>query len=146
MVDNMTYVDNGVIFIGSKLGDSQLIKLCEQKNENDSYVNVLETYTNLGPILDMLVVDIEKQGQGQLITCSGGHRNGSLRIIRSGIGIQENANVELPGIKSESSHFIFSLLYIINLIRLIFIAIWPLKISNVEYDDHLVLSFFNYSK
>lgn len=69
-------------------------------NENGSYVNILETYTNLGPILDMLVVDIEKQGQGQLITCSGGHKNGTLRIIRSGIGIHENANIELPGVKS----------------------------------------------
>lgn len=124
IVDSMSYVDNGVIFLGSKFGDSQLIKLSEHKNEHGTHINVLETYTNLGPILDMLVVDIEKQGQGQLITCSGGHRNGSLRVIRSGIGIQENANVELPGIKT----------------------IWPLKISSNEYDDHLVLSFFNYTK
>ena len=66
IVDNMSYVDNGVIFLGSKFGDSQLIKLSEHKNENNTHINVLETYTNLGPILDMLVVDIEKQGQGQV--------------------------------------------------------------------------------
>lgn len=101
IVDNMTYIDNGVVFIGSKLGDSQLIKLTEQPNENGSYIQTLETYTNLGPILDMLIVDIEKQGQGQLITCSGGHKNGSLRIIRNGIGIHESANVDLPGIKGD---------------------------------------------
>lgn len=54
------------MFIGSKLGDSQLIKLTHQPNENNSYITTLETYTNLGPILDMLIVDIEKQGQGQV--------------------------------------------------------------------------------
>ena len=124
IADNMTYIDNGVVFIGSKLGDSQLIKLCTEANENGSFINILETYTNLGPILDMLVVDIEKQGQGQLITCSGGHRNGSLRIIRSGIGIHESANIELPGVK----------------------ALWPLKLASSEFDDHLILSFYSYTK
>ncbi len=124
IADNITYIDNGVIFIGSKLGDSQLIKLIDSPKENGSYIDILETYTNLGPILDMLIVDIEKQGQGQLITCSGGHRNGSLRIIRSGIGIHEMANVELSGIK----------------------ALWAVKIFNEEFDDHLVLSFYGYTK
>jgi hypothetical protein len=42
-------------------------KLTETANENGSYITILETYTNLGPILDMLVVDIQKQGQGQVI-------------------------------------------------------------------------------
>ncbi len=28
IADNMTYIDNGVVFIGSKFGDSQLIKVC----------------------------------------------------------------------------------------------------------------------
>ena len=124
IADNMTYIDNGVIFIGSKLGDSQLIKLVDSPKENGAYIDILETYTNLGPILDMLIVDIEKQGQGQLITCSGGHRNGSLRIIRSGIGIHEMANVELAGIK----------------------ALWAVRIFNDEFDDHLVLSFYGYTK
>ena len=32
---------------------------------------VMETFTNLGPIVDMCVVDLERQGQGQLVTCSG---------------------------------------------------------------------------
>ncbi len=27
IADNMTYIDNGVVFIGSKFGDSQLIKV-----------------------------------------------------------------------------------------------------------------------
>lgn len=124
IADNITYIDNGVVFIGSKLGDSQLLKLVDTPNDNGFYVNVLETYTNLGPILDMIVVDIEKQGQGQIITCSGGHKNGSLRIIKSGIGINENAIIDLPGVK----------------------AIWPLRLTDSQADDHLVLAFFDYTK
>ena len=37
--------------------------------------------------------------QGQLVTCSGVGRNGSLRIVRNGVGIHEQAVLELPGIK-----------------------------------------------
>jgi DNA damage-binding protein 1 len=43
----------------------------------------VDSFTNLGPILDMVVVDLEKQGQGQLVTCSGGMKDGSLRQERS---------------------------------------------------------------
>ena len=35
----------------------------------------------------------------QLVTCSGAYKEGSLRIIRNGIGIHEHANIDLPGIK-----------------------------------------------
>ncbi|KAK1891353.1 DNA damage-binding protein 1 [Dissostichus eleginoides] len=66
----LTYLDNGVVFVGSRLGDSQLVKLNVDSNEQGSYVGVMETFTNLGPIVDMCVVDLERQGQGQLVTCS----------------------------------------------------------------------------
>lgn len=69
----ITYLDNGVLFIGSRLGDSQLVKLNTEPDENGHYVTVMETFTNLAPILDMVVVDLERQGQGQLVTCSGKH-------------------------------------------------------------------------
>lgn len=35
----------------------------------------------------------------QLVTCSGAYKEGSLRIIRNGIGIHEHASIDLPGIK-----------------------------------------------
>nr|CAI5832421.1 unnamed protein product [Callosobruchus analis] len=95
----ITYLDNGVLFIGSRIGDSQLVKLNTKADENGSYVTVMESFTNLAPILDMCVVDLERQGQGQLVTCSGAFKEGSLRIIRNGIGIQEHASIDLPGIK-----------------------------------------------
>jgi DNA damage-binding protein 1 len=67
----ITYLDNGVVFIGSRLGDSQLIKLNTKPVNKNSYLSIMETFTNLAPITDMVVVDLEKQGQGQLVTCSG---------------------------------------------------------------------------
>uniref|UniRef100_A0AAQ4PI40 DNA damage-binding protein 1 n=1 Tax=Gasterosteus aculeatus aculeatus TaxID=481459 RepID=A0AAQ4PI40_GASAC len=114
----LTYLDNGVVFVGSRLGDSQLVKLNVDSNDLGSYVGVMETFTNLGPIVDMCVVDLERQGQGQLVTCSGAFKEGSLRIIRNGIGIHEHASIDLPGIK----------------------GLWALR-SPRETDDMLVLSF-----
>lgn len=67
----------------------QLIKLNLQPDAKGSYVEVLEKYVNLGPIVDFCVVDLERQGQGQVVTCSGAYKDGSLRIVRNGIGINE---------------------------------------------------------
>jgi DNA damage-binding protein 1 len=122
----ITYLDNGVLFIGSRHGDSQLIKLSQFADENGSFVTVLETFINLGPILDMCVVDLERQGQGQIITCSGSFKDGSLRIIRNGIGIQEHACIDLPKIK----------------------GMWPLKIGidDSPFDNTLVLSFVGHTR
>jgi len=30
---------------------------------------------NLGPIVDMCVIDLERQGQGQVVTCSGMYKS-----------------------------------------------------------------------
>ncbi len=62
--------------MGSRMGDSQLVKLNLEPNDNGSFVEVMETFTNLGPIVDMIVVDLDRQGQGQLITCSGAYKEG----------------------------------------------------------------------
>lgn len=68
----------------------------------------------------MCVVDLERQGQGQLVTCSGAFKEGSLRIIRNGIGIQEHASIDLPGIK----------------------GMWALQVaSGDKLDNTLVLAF-----
>ncbi|RZF44982.1 hypothetical protein LSTR_LSTR001943 [Laodelphax striatellus] len=123
--ESITYLDNGVLFIGSRLGDSQLIKLNKIPDENGSYVSVMESFMNLAPITDMVVVDLEKQGQDQVITCSGAFKEGSLRIIRNGIGIQEHASIDLPGIK----------------------GIWALNINKENhFDNTLVMSFVGHTR
>mgnify|MGYP002008060082 CR=1 FL=1 len=38
--------------------------------EDGSFVREMERYSNLGPIVDFVVVDLERQGQGQVVTCS----------------------------------------------------------------------------
>lgn len=65
------------------------------------------------------------QGQGQLVTCSGAYKEGSLRIIRNGIGIHELASIDLPGIK----------------------GMWPLKCGSTgPFDNTLVLSFVEHTR
>ncbi|XP_055903250.1 DNA damage-binding protein 1 [Eupeodes corollae] len=122
----ITYLDNGFLFIGSKHGDSQLVRLSTTPNESGSYVIPMEVFTNLGPILDLGVVDLDRQGQGQIITCSGSFKDGSLRIIRIGIGIQEHACIDLPGIK----------------------GMWSLKvgIDDSVYENTLVLAFVGHTR
>lgn len=52
--------------------------------------------------------------------CSGVMNDGSLRIVRNGIGMIEQASVELPGIK----------------------GMWNLRATNMDaFDKYLVLSF-----
>ncbi|CAI0545441.1 unnamed protein product [Linum tenue] len=118
----ISYLDNAFVFIGSSFGDSQLIKLNLQPDAKGSYVEVLERYVNLGPIVDFCVVDLERQGQGQVVTCSGAYKDGSLRIVRNGIGINEQASVELQGIK----------------------GMWSLRSSTDDpFDTFLVVSFIS---
>ncbi|XP_060203147.1 DNA damage-binding protein 1 isoform X1 [Lycium barbarum] len=122
IASTISYLDNAFVFIGSSYGDSQLVKLNLQPDTKGSYVDVLERYVNLGPIVDFCVVDLERQGQGQVVTCSGAYKDGSLRIVRNGIGINEQASVELQGIK----------------------GMWSLRSATDDlYDTFLVVSFIS---
>ncbi|GKE14731.1 DNA damage-binding protein 1, partial [Tanacetum coccineum] len=120
IASTISYLDNAFVYVGSSFGDSQLVasasklnlrysislklfahclwqlvKLNVRPDAKGSYVEVLERYVNLGPIVDFCMVDLERQGQGQVVTCSGAYKGGSLRIVRNGIGINEQASVEL---------------------------------------------------
>jgi DNA damage-binding protein 1 len=95
--ETINYLNHGLVYIGSTLGDSQLIQLPNTVGSVDpddgdaqNSIEVLDQYNNIGPILDMIIVNNEKNGgQQQLVTCSGAYKDGSIRIIRSGIGIHE---------------------------------------------------------
>ncbi|ORX91440.1 DNA damage-binding protein 1-like protein [Basidiobolus meristosporus CBS 931.73] len=95
----IVYLDNGYTFVGSHFGDSQLVRLGTDPNENGDFLEIVDRFTNLAPIADFCVVDLERQGQGQIVTCSGAYKDGSLRIIRNGVGINEQAFLEMSGIK-----------------------------------------------
>ena len=92
IAETLSYLDNGVVFVGSVYGDSQLIRLASTPDDTGSSVIILDTHMNIGPVLDMCVVASERQGQCQVVTCSGAYKDGSLRVIRSGIGIHEQVS------------------------------------------------------
>ncbi|KAL5220246.1 hypothetical protein ABZP36_024959 [Zizania latifolia] len=122
IASTISYIDNGVVYIGSQFGDSQLIKLNIKADVSGGFVEVLEQYMNIGPIADFCFVDLDKQGQGQLITCSGAYKDGSIRVVQNGVVATEQASVQLQGIK----------------------GLWSLKSSpNNLYDTFLVVSFIN---
>jgi DNA damage-binding protein 1 len=105
--ETIQYISNGVVFIGSIYGDSQLIRLKSStpyslvsasnkssissvsSDEGCDVVEIIECYQNIGPIIDMVVIESEKHSHCHVVTCSGHGKDASLRIIRSGIGIQE---------------------------------------------------------
>jgi DNA damage-binding protein 1 len=99
MASTLSYLDNGVVYVGSAAGNSQLVRLQAAPDETGSHVELLESFPGLGPICDFAVVDLERQGQCQVVTCSGLGKDGSLRVVRNGVGVNEQACVELPGIK-----------------------------------------------
>ncbi|VDK22565.1 unnamed protein product [Taenia asiatica] len=121
--ESIVYLDNGVVFIGSYLGDSQLIRLNPEIDpKTNSYITILEEFTNIGPIVDM--VFFENDGQSQLITCSGCYKEGSLRIIRNGIGIQERATIDKENLK----------------------GVWCFPLESDTYDDSIIVSLIGRSQ
>lgn len=89
----MVYLGEGITFTGSHQGDSQVIKITEGSFE------VIQTISNLAPILDFTVMDLgnragENQthefssGQARIVTGSGAFNDGSLRSVRSGVGME----------------------------------------------------------
>lgn len=122
IASTISYLGSGFFYIGSQFGDSQLLKLNTQADASGSFVEILEQYINIGPIVDLCVVDFERQGQGQVITCSGAHKDGSIRSIRNEIVITDQASLQLHGMK----------------------GLWSLKCSsNDPYDTFLVVTFIN---
>nr|XP_016437271.1 PREDICTED: DNA damage-binding protein 1-like [Nicotiana tabacum] len=120
VASTISYLCDSFVYIGSSYGDSQLVKLNLQHDNGVSSVEVVKSYVNLGPIGDFCVVDLEKQGQSQVVACSGAYKDGSLRIVRSAIGLHEQASAELEGIR----------------------GMWSLRSATDDsYDTFLVVSF-----
>ncbi|KAJ7043868.1 mono-functional DNA-alkylating methyl methanesulfonate N-term-domain-containing protein [Mycena alexandri] len=57
------------------------------------FVRVIDTFKNVAPILDATLVDIEKSGHPQIVTCSGGQNTGSIHVMRKGSDFQQLATV-----------------------------------------------------
>lgn len=90
----LVYLGGGVLFVGSHQGDSQVLRI-----SNGSF-EVIQTLSNIAPILDFTLMDLgnrtsESQthefstGQARIVTGSGAFDDGTLRSVRSGVGMEE---------------------------------------------------------
>jgi len=125
----LVYLGNGMVFVGSQFANSQLVQILDNPVpvsavnssggeesedgmnplEETTYLQTLEEYTNLGPIVDF---DLRPTGdeskddsagtnyrQSVVVTCSGVAKDGTVRLVRNGVGMKEQAEVEMEGIK-----------------------------------------------
>lgn len=94
----LVYLDGGRIFVGSHQGDSQVIQISERSLE------VVQTFPNIAPILDFTVMDMGNRssdapvnefssGQARIVTGSGAFKDGSLRSVRSGVGLEDLGSI-----------------------------------------------------
>ncbi|KAJ4351757.1 uncharacterized protein N0V89_007100 [Didymosphaeria variabile] len=90
----LVYLDAGHVFVGSHQGDSQVIRIAEKSME------VLQSFSNIAPILDFTIMDMGNRsgegqtneyssGQARIVTGSGAYQDGSLRSVRSGVGLED---------------------------------------------------------
>lgn len=94
----LIYLDEGLVFVGSHSGNSQVVRLQEDGLE------VLQTFDNIAPIVDFNIMDLGRgsegvatnefsSGQARVVTASGAWQDGSIRSVRSGVGMEEIGTV-----------------------------------------------------
>ena len=112
----LVYLDAGTVFVGSHCGDSHIYKILQKD------IELVQTLVqNIAPILDFTIMDMGNRsgdgkvneyssGQARIVTGSGGFIDGSLRSVRSGVGLEElgtlpdlNYSTEVFAIKSKPS-------------------------------------------
>lgn len=92
----MVYLGEDLLFIGSHEADSQVVRL----DMIGLTCMAMQTLQNIAPILDFAVMDMGghtegkyanaySSGQARLVTGSGTYQDGTLRSVRSGVGLQD---------------------------------------------------------
>lgn len=125
----LVYLDEGFVFVGSHSGDSQVVKIVP------GAVEVVQTFPNIAPILDFSIMDLGRgaesqsdfsSGQARIVTASGAWQDGSIRSVRSGVGMEELGTV------APLSHIT---------------ELWSLSSTgDAEFHDTLVVTFVDESK
>ncbi|KAH6632320.1 mono-functional DNA-alkylating methyl methanesulfonate N-term-domain-containing protein [Chaetomium tenue] len=96
---HLVFLGGDMLFVASHYGDSQLFRL-DFQNEDVPPIQLVQTLANIGPILDFAIMDMGRgdegqqgneysSGQARIVTCSGVHKDGSLRSVRSGVGLED---------------------------------------------------------
>lgn len=95
----LVYMDN-FLFVGSHYGDSQLWRV-HLKQNSGPLLQLAQVFPNNAPILDFAIMDMGNRegdsqlgnayssGQARVVTGSGVHKDGSLRSVRSGVGLED---------------------------------------------------------
>lgn len=99
----LVYLGEGLVLIGSHSGDSQVVQIQE------GGTGIVQTFSNIAPILDLQLMDLGRgaesavqtgefsTGQARLVTASGAWQDGTVRAVRSGVGMEELGDVgEIP--------------------------------------------------
>ncbi|UNI13404.1 hypothetical protein JDV02_000152 [Purpureocillium takamizusanense] len=102
----LVYMGDNNLFLASHHGDSQLLKV---DVDNRTMIPV-KALSNNAPILDFAIMDMGNRegdsqlgnafssGQARIVAGCGAYRDGSLRSIRSGVGLEDEGILdEIPG-------------------------------------------------
>ncbi|KAI1381844.1 mono-functional DNA-alkylating methyl methanesulfonate N-term-domain-containing protein [Hypoxylon crocopeplum] len=94
---SLVYMGNDVLFVGSHYGDSQVY----QFDPSAQSLHLIQTLDSIAPILDLNIMDMGNRegdgqttneyssGQARIVTGSGVYKDGSLRSVRSGVGLDD---------------------------------------------------------
>ncbi|OTA83660.1 hypothetical protein M434DRAFT_400635 [Hypoxylon sp. CO27-5] len=126
--NSIVYMGSNVLFVGSHYGDSQVFHV----DPNTRTLTLMQTSSSIAPILDLNIMDMgNREGEGQttneyssgqarIVTGSGVYKDGSIRSVRSGVGLDD------VGILAEMEN-----------VR----ALFSLKSHGASKTDTLVVSF-----
>jgi len=111
----------GLLGGGGGNNDDSAMKEDTTKNNplvDTTYIQIMEEYDNLGPIVDFdlrpccsdeydINTSTKVEGsngnklyhQSLVVTCSGVGKDGTVRLVRNGVGMREHAAVDMEGIK-----------------------------------------------
>ncbi|XWW93905.1 hypothetical protein V2A60_001844 [Cordyceps javanica] len=115
---NLVYMGDSMLFVASHHGDSQLLRI----DLDSQTMYPVKLLSNNAPILDFAIMDMGNRegdnqqgnvfssGQARIVAGCGAYRDGSLRSIRSGVGLEDHGILDdiqntkgLFTIKSHSS-------------------------------------------
>ncbi|CAG9324331.1 unnamed protein product [Blepharisma stoltei] len=140
MASSISYLDNNYLFIGSSFGDSQLIRVLTERQEN-SFLSVEQKYQNIGPILDFKVIEGERKGLCNIISCSGYNLDGSLRLVNKGISVTVENQMEIGNViglftlqveDSDFTHIVLSFIDATRILKIQDEALKPISYPDID--------------
>ncbi|EPX70538.1 damaged DNA binding protein Ddb1 [Schizosaccharomyces octosporus yFS286] len=113
----MVSLPHNKVFLGSHYGDSAVLQLDNPGLANQGLnIQTLQVFPNIAPISDF-IVEHESSGSS-IITCSGAYKDGSLRVLKNTVPIQDVGIIEMDSIKE-----VFSVSF------------------HADYDNYIIISF-----